>query len=634
MNSYITTLDKGVLLPFCAVSLIYISSYLIGHALVHLFGIKWREQISGAVIETVLGLNILSLLILISGSCGMLTTPTIIWSFLTISSAVPFLFGCRGMQKNIFRFCLKNRSFLILLSISACFLLGSALLIPYSWDEQTYQIAVPFRWIHSGGFPVFADNPYSAFPALPQIIFRLGCQIAGLRFPRIFCYTTYMIAFLTVFLILRKSLSRSISTALICIFIFSPLVLDTLKETYSEVFILLNLSASILLFRLIRRDSKQKNEALIAGIMAGGAVAVKLTGLGVLLIILIAVIFFSRQKRLKPLLTQAVFPFLISASLFASLFFIRPYIYTGNPVYPFFHNCFSSAPGAYELAQFHHMMGSRFGTHTITGFFLLPFYAAYRGDLFDAVFAGYQLIALLILSGLWIIHSRSSLKNHWWLIISPALYYIFWFSTAQQSRFLLPFLLLLLLTTARFLSTVKSHHRNLFLTLLLIISASTFIYPRSNISKIRHFYVSWKMVFSDPSPVELLDTALGKEKVYIKILEDINSMTPPAAKIMLIFERRGLYVPRNYVIGTPRFQTRFFMPLPENSNELYNSLKKNKIDYIVIANRGIGPDFLPENSKLNFAFSEMIVQCLIKKQLYLQKTEEIYSLLRVAKSPE
>ena len=58
--------------------------------------------------------------------------------------------------------------------------LGTALLPPFSWDEQTYQLAVPVSWLLRGDCAPTADLPYSAFPLMPQFLLLWGIKWSGI----------------------------------------------------------------------------------------------------------------------------------------------------------------------------------------------------------------------------------------------------------------------------------------------------------------------------------------------------------------------------------------------------------------------------------------------------------------------
>jgi hypothetical protein len=144
--------------------------------------LKWRYTPMMALVYIIIGLDLLALISLLAGALHLLF-PWTIWTILGLA-AVPALFSISkiiGTTKKIIK-C--NRIFTFSLSLLFLFTLGSSLCYPYCWDELTYHIALPARWIMTGGVDVFLDNPYSAFPSLPQLVFRLAMECGGIKLPR------------------------------------------------------------------------------------------------------------------------------------------------------------------------------------------------------------------------------------------------------------------------------------------------------------------------------------------------------------------------------------------------------------------------------------------------------------------
>ena len=82
---------------------------------------------------------------------------------------------------------------------------------------------------------------------------------------------------------------------------------------------------------------------------------------------------------------------------------------------------------------------------------------------------------------------------------------------------------------------------------------------------------------------------------------------------MLVFDRRGLYMPRRCVLGTPFFQEAFFTPVPGSPEEAYGELVRGRVNYIVILVGGESPrnpdpisDFDRENEQLTLHFLELL----------------------------
>ena len=68
-------------------------------------------------------------------------------------------------------------------------------------------------------------------------------------------------------------------------------------------------------------------------------------------------------------------------------------------------------------------------------------------------------------------------------------------------------------------------------------------------------------------------------KVYNNILETIGK-TPRSSRILLIFEKRGLYIPRRHEIADPGFQEKYFRNFPASTADFLHEIKD--FDYILV----------------------------------------------------
>ena len=84
----------------------------------------------------------------------------------------------------------SDRMLAAALAAAGLFTLASAFLPPYSWDEQVYQTAL---WMRFPGLPVLADNPYSAYPLLPQFFLDWGRIPGGVELPRLLVWALTLI---------------------------------------------------------------------------------------------------------------------------------------------------------------------------------------------------------------------------------------------------------------------------------------------------------------------------------------------------------------------------------------------------------------------------------------------------------
>jgi hypothetical protein len=624
-------MNSGIFLSFVALALIVLAAYSTGWLFsTFVLRLKWRHFFFEIIAEFVLGLDILALLTLWLGTSGILSAP-FIWSILIILTLPANIFKIVSLYKKKMLFFKKNKTFSIILILLAIYTLGSALCYPYAWDELTYHLALPYRWIAEGGLQVFKDNPYSGFPAMPQILFRLGTEIGGILFPRMLVWYSYLVFFVAVYLIFKLHTTRVGKVVFTFVFITSPLLVTMMRETYVEPFIMLNFMAAILAVKGTGHQVLQERRLIIlCGIFAGAAAAVKLTGGGVAVLIFLLLLFRQEKLDFKKIL-ELIILFGVGGVVAALPFYLRPLLFTGNPVYPFMADWFGSSEAALQVSKFHHDMGNtHFGIKSITGFITGPVLVAFYGRLFDGIVLGWIFPVMFIFGTLWFLkmfRSESGGTRSLWLPTGFIFYYVFWFFSSQQTRFMIPLLVLAGLMGIRGISVLnQKYYKYVWLGLLIIWGCSLYL------PEVRHFYTAWRCVWAQPqNPVGFVGRA-SRDKGYMEAMTALSEKTPLDSKVMLLFERRGLYVPRKYVIGTPFFQEQFFTPMPDNFSEIYKVLLKNNIDYILQGASIRNPDHLGEYNQKNLEFARMLARLIGESKLSLVWFGEGYGLFKVNKN--
>lgn len=136
---------------------------------------------------------------------------------------------------------------LILAGITA----APAFVPPFSWDEQSYQVALMYRYLEQGSTAVVADNPYSALSSMPHFLMLWGVRLGGVNFPRLLVLGCCLIAVPWIYLLLLR-FGRKTALVLTAAFLLSPLTGGMWREVYLEPFILLNLLAGAAAIRVFR----------------------------------------------------------------------------------------------------------------------------------------------------------------------------------------------------------------------------------------------------------------------------------------------------------------------------------------------------------------------------------------------
>jgi hypothetical protein len=135
-----------------AVILFFIAAYSAGWLVSDkILKIQWRHQVPAFLVNLVLGMNFLALLVLAGGTMNVLS-PAVIWTLLVILS-VPGIIRSKLIIGYITAYINRNRLFTVIMCLMGIYATGSALCFPYCWDELTYHVSLPLRWIQAGGVP-------------------------------------------------------------------------------------------------------------------------------------------------------------------------------------------------------------------------------------------------------------------------------------------------------------------------------------------------------------------------------------------------------------------------------------------------------------------------------------------------
>ena len=266
--------------------------------------------------------------------------------------------------------------------------------------------------------------------------------------------------------------------------------------------------------------------------------------------------------------------FFLTAALMALPFFIRPYLTFGNPFYPFGSAWWGGAEARLVENVFRAMGDYGYGKSigAATGWLTVCFA---EPGIHDGV-CGFGVLALivLLLSCLW----RRRDKSAWISFAALAAGYVFWALTSQQSRFLYPLLFPLALMTADGVEAFAGRRVKwavLALPILGTLLSLHWIHPQ-----LKHHLTAWRMLSemgARRDPGRFL--ALTRDHRYFNTLKLLGRVAPDDARVLLLGERRTLYVPRRVEHGSPLFQEARLTPPPRTSAELWRGIRE--FDYIL-----------------------------------------------------
>jgi len=594
----ITSLESMGSIPLAIVGVLWL--LLAGWSAGKLFAILGRQTLANGIpseiVALVAGLHLVAMAGVCIGMAGLLNGYR---SLILLS--VPPLILCilAGFRKRsaplvgLFQGCQewKLRRSWLLVAPFMILTFGPALNFPTGWDELVYHSVLPRRWLEDGWPAFYSDIPYSGFPSLVEILCWLVAPVESLVASRLLIWICWCFGLYLAYDTFRERCDRTAAMCLAMTLAASPISLLVSANCYVEAFQLLELFAILAVLRNAgthKNDSQVVGNSILLGILVGGAIAVKLTGVVCLVIPVAWFLNLMLQHKATARSTfLSISAMLLMGFSVAFPFYARAWFYAGNPLYPFFADWFSSDARMLETSHYHHSIGSdAFGMRGAIAFFAAPFMLAWDNSLYDGKF-GFQWLVMMGIAATGIINRRAKTgRIHWvWILITAVLCHVFWFLSAQQARFAIPVLITVSLLTCYGLEGMKRRTR---IFALLLLSVTTVVsLPWANTG---YYLASWERLLGIWNKTQYVDDSLEIE--YVPLVAEIEKTTPVNARILLLFEHRSLYIPRTCTIGTPFFQTGGFSP-PEqyaDPRRIMQFLQENGYTHVVFATKPIGPD--------------------------------------------
>ncbi|MFO0943284.1 MAG: hypothetical protein U0930_21325 [Pirellulales bacterium] len=622
--------------------LVFFPAYVIGSCLSTTAGSRWLKLIVGFNCVGIIGLPL-----------GVLRQPNALLVLLAICIVSIGYWVVSGKARSDFA-DVKQSSFAnklrvqqraltrllkfpnLLMGLLVLMTLGPALTFPAGWDELTYHIELPRRWSSAGSITVQSDLPYSALPSLMEIVFTLVFPVEGLIAPRLFAWAIWICgAFLLVDWIKDYAGNTKSGLVLSACVIASPVALMVSANCYVEVLVWSNTIAILYLLLQPKRHEASQTTLLLV-ILIGGAIATKMTSVGLLLLPILlhgqvngrSELNDDRSKPRPPTLTWLAV--VAGTLLFVLPFYARTWWYCGNPFSPYYAEYFTSAPSIIETSKYHHDLAvGNFGMPGWIGMLAAPLAVSFANELYDGHF-GFQWILLLGLS-YYSLRSKESKSNSQTVRLALCTLCVgsIWIVSSQQARFALPLYLLVMPLAANGLTTFQERGQRW--TRLALIVATIASLPWTNVG---YYLDSWMCILEVRQPVEYIRDGI-QEDGYIELTEFLKENIQSDDKVLSLFEHRLAYLPRQIEIGTPFFQSKYFTNANGATTEsTLAELRSNNINFLIITHHLIGPDISSSYKDVQQNWYRLIDQCIAEGTLQIIWRSGEYAVVRVSSESE
>jgi len=456
----------------------------------------------------------------------------------------------------------------------------TALTPPVLCDELAYHLASAKIYIQNRGFSYIPYIPHSNWSSFMDMLYTLGLlfDINGI-ISKLFHFSTSIFCLLAIYAFAKKYFTPRVGILAAALFYTTFVVRQFAGSAFIDVALTFFEFLSVYAF-LEWYYSEKRNWFILFSVFCGFSMAIKYTGIFLLFILTIGIfykiIIVDRKKIVSLLKYLALF---YSVSLvFLLPWLIKSYIYTGNPVFPFFYKIFGGINwDNYHAERFIDAAKSHAADFKgFINYLLLPAHLVFSGDRFwwkpQYFFAPFFIYLLLYLL---IFRKVSDIVKY--LLCYAFIYLFLFYNVGQETRFLLPIFPALSLVTASFIEKFYTDKR-----ILMKLAAISILYP-----------LTYRFPFTSKSHFQNLPVVLGleKRKDYIQrnldtgtdaMFQWMNENMADNTKTLLIGEVRGFYLDKPYVWGCSLNQAFINYQLYQSRPEFKNRLKETGITHIMI----------------------------------------------------
>lgn len=562
-------------------------------------GVDPDKRVDGIVYATALGLGCLAHLVFLLGAIGGLYQWAI-WILIgtgLVSALHQFythrnfyLTRIRGLVAFIVRNDLThwfNIGLLVLVIIACLFpLLANALMPPTGWDEVAYHLAVPKIYTQTHTLTYLPSIPHSNWPFEAEALYTLSLLIGSERLAQLFTWLALLLTCAGLFLFSQRFINAVVGGLAASLFAVTPMVVHLSGTAMVELLLTLFSLFAVLTWLewvLGGKDGIWRLSAVFAGLAA----CVKLNAVTIPILLGIATMgmtMIRQRNQWRIALKQFILYGLIALAVVAP-WYLKAWIQTGNPVWPFF------------FAWFGGKNWDNFGTGLFEGFIRQPnmvlnfwnwltgfWQVTWQPYRFGSVTLGWHYLIFLPVGLLGVGLKTTPIRKQ---ILYPlglliVAFYTVWFFQTHQTRFLMPTMSMLALFLAIGLGNLWSWQRRRLNYVIqgMILVAVGLVGWWSNPVDRTQLSNSWPYLSGQISRNQYLKRQIPGYEAFLFI----NKSLPSNARVwMAVWESRGYYLDREYLWANPVSQRMLPMENIKDADQLSQELQSLGVTHILFS---------------------------------------------------
>ncbi len=441
-----TPVNIWISFPFLFLLFGYVclTAFGVGRIAVHRLDVP-LSILESNLVAFLLGLGLLSMSIMLVGMLGWLTR-TGIFACLTVigflaSSEWMVIAQNAAVGIRMIRLPHANSVYEKLLFILGIglfpILIANSLTPVWDYDALLYHMEIPRQFLSQGRIFFNPEVMRSAYPFLGEMLFLVGmifrldplAKLISLAYAILFIFSTYSFA--------CRFFHREVALVAAGILVSNPAFplwatwagIDFAWAVY-ELWAVYAIS-----LWLIAEKTTTGKWLVLAGVMSGLAASTKYISIPALLILAVIILWKTIEGSKRPFAEafRNLWTFGISAGLIMGTWYIKNWVWTGNPVYPLVFGGLGWDPLKDQILK-GYMQTFGVGT-SLVDYFLVPYNVYAHQNQFSTAF---QEIVHPLIWLAFVFPFLKKTKKYSILFVYGTLYYVWWLLGLQVIRFLLP----------------------------------------------------------------------------------------------------------------------------------------------------------------------------------------------------
>ncbi len=574
--------------------IICLASYALGKTIIQWFtGLETASRIEDALFCLGLGLGCLSLITLFIGIIGGLYP----WVFWILLGGLISLYWGNKLKATIVLFHCQNKSlgekslppfFISLLLAVILLLLLILVLVPtMTYDAMVYHLALPSRYIQTHCIHYIPYICFSNYSMNMEMLFTIGLLLGNDTLSKLIHFMFGLLSGAGIFCLSKRYFGQNAAWFSLLTFFSIPLVCFIMVQPFNDLgLVFYEIMAVYAFVNWTTTEQKgQKSWLFMSALMCGFAIGVKYTG-GICAVILIAgVIWEGIRSRHGFRSTMTNLSLLMIIPLILNLpWFIRSFIYTGNPVYPMLYPLFSFSSinwNDFNHMRYIHEMTAGYGPQVV--WYLKPFVSIYQLSL-DLKGNGVPVCPIFLLLLFGSILVRKTHRVFKLLAVYCLLFFLIWLWTSPVDRFLLPCMGILSIITGNIGHSLLQKRKISQLVIAMIILCC--LWNAYHLCRTIWANSYWKCIHRAAGQQLLKEQSPIAD--YYSTVTYMNNNLPSNSKVLFIGEARSYYCQREVLVNS-HLDTTIIVEMIRKSrdeDDLFKRLKQQGITHILYNQTG------------------------------------------------